>query len=83
MQILMKYPNPVGWAHATPETIEMMEKAGWVRSNEKERQDMIAAKHSSTKEAAADKAADNLADVVDPVVPQRNSANTLHKPVKL
>lgn len=50
--MLMRFPDPIGWAEARPEEVEMMQKAGWVKSSEKERQDMIAAKHQSAKEAA-------------------------------
>jgi len=42
---LMKFPNPLGWMYATPDEVDALVKRGWVVSSEKERQDIIAAKH--------------------------------------
>lgn len=48
---LMRWPNPIGWMYAQPEEIQSLVDRGWKVATEKERQDMIAAKHAKAQPA--------------------------------
>ena len=69
MAVLMRFPDPIAWEYAKPQEVEAMKKLGWLQSSEKERQDLIEAKHKRLNEAAQEAARELLATTEKPQPP--------------